>query len=55
MSERPKEMRCKRIGTAYEGSNPSPPIALACLIESWRLSFAAADHPSSDEYENAAS
>jgi tRNA-Thr(GGU) m(6)t(6)A37 methyltransferase TsaA len=26
MSERPKETRCKRVGTAYAGSNPAPPI-----------------------------
>ena len=25
MSERPKELRCKRNGTAYAGSNPAPP------------------------------
>ena len=26
MSERPKETRCKRVGSAYAGSNPAPPI-----------------------------
>src|SRR2546425_2931042 len=32
MSEWLKEMRCKRIGSAYAGSNPAPPIPLACLL-----------------------
>src|SRR5215216_3885163 len=27
MSERPKEIGCKPIGTAYAGSNPAPPTS----------------------------
>jgi hypothetical protein len=37
MSERPKETRCKRVGSAYAGSNPAPPTArhadVAQLVE----------------------
>jgi hypothetical protein len=31
MSEWLKEMRCKRIGSAYAGSNPAPPIPQASI------------------------
>src|SRR4051794_27300858 len=32
MSEWLKEMRCKRIGYAYAGSNPAPPTDLTCKV-----------------------
>src|SRR5215208_2261416 len=33
MSERPKERRCKRLGSAYAGSNPAPPITHRAPVE----------------------